>query len=152
MELPSRWINPPAAHKEGTMDLGNFEIGDIILDKHHDAHYEMIIGVEQDFFDVLRYKQSISPIEEITKLTSAILITNSMRPPATKRRGIKMTKGNTYRHRSTTEMDMHILKIIHLAPDGLTLEVSFVNRHYGWLYEPETVTVKTEEMKNWRLV
>lgn len=63
-----------------------------------------------------------------------------------------MKSGNTYRHPSNTEVDMHIMHIEPQPGGDLKLFVAFINRHSPHIMYPDTVVVRAQDVATWRLL
>lgn len=61
-----------------------------------------------------------------------------------------MKSGSTYRHPSLREVDLHIVEITGLHPDGISLFVAWVNRHYPHILYPDHIEIKTKDLPKWK--
>lgn len=63
-----------------------------------------------------------------------------------------ISRGKTYRHRSLTEVDMHVVRILWIYPEGFKLDIAWINRHHPEITYPDRVFLKRKDLENWSLV
>jgi hypothetical protein len=63
-----------------------------------------------------------------------------------------MKNGNLYRHRNCIDVDIYIVKIVHIGKDSFKAKVRYWNRHGNYVIETDQVVIQKKDLPNWKWV
>lgn len=62
---------------------------------------------------------------------------------------MKISRGHTYRHISNIGIDLHVVRILWMYPDGFKLDVAWIDRFTPSVSIPDRVFLKREDLPKW---